>query len=730
MQPAADTTEPGRTAVPQREPTPGRFVRALRRWRWPVLAGWVVAAVLLFPYSNGLSSATHDTAAANLPSSAPSTRVAELQESAERGQPHSDQVTVVFVRDTGLTAADLRTIESEREAVTGLAGPIGSGGSVSAGGAAGRGDLGAAGPVQRSADGTAAGFTADVTAYPADLTGSDTDAVKAVRAAVAGSAGDGLRVAVTGSAAVTADSGIGNQSTLLLTSLAIVLIILLIVYRSPLLWVFPLLGTLAALILAKAVTHALAGAGLTVTSLSTAILTVLVLGTSTDYAMLLIHRYREELRLHPTPAEAMGVALRRTLPVVGASAATVVAAMLCLLAAQSAALRGLGPVAAVSVVSALLAQVTLLPAVLLVVGRPGFWPSVPRRAAAGRDESRIWAAVGRRVARRPLPVAGAALALLGVACVGLATLHTDNDPVAAVKGHPGSVTGARMLAGHFPPGATAPLLLLAPPGEAGTAAAAAAATAHVASVSPTSPVGGYSGYTVVMSVPPYGASGYATIADLRHRLERVAPGSLIGGGPAVQYDTDRAAHRDAIVLIPLILAVILVIVSVLLRAIVAPLILVVTTALSFAASLGLSSLLWRALGFSGIEAQLPLYIFVFLVALGVDYNIFLVARIREVGRRAGIREGTLRGLSVTGGVITAAGVVLAATFAALARLPLVPVAEVGIAIAVGVLLDTLLVRTVLVPAGLLAIGESVWWPSRVGRDGTPSGVRPAASPAR
>jgi RND superfamily putative drug exporter len=699
---------------------PDRLARILRWARWPVLAVWLALIVLLNPLSNDLSGKVHDTAQANLPANAASTRVAEIQDAATRGRPKTDQAVVVFVRDGGLSSADLTAITRARTAVADLVGHVAH--------AEGPGAL------RQSEDGRAALFTVDVSALAADQANADTDVVGAIRGAVAGPvgrAGDELRVEVTGAAAVTADGGIGNQNILLLTSLSIVVIILLLVYRSPLLWIFPLLGTVGSLIVAKAVTDGLASAGFTVTSISTAILTVLVLGTSTDYALLLVHRYREELRALPTPAEAMAVALRRTLPSLTASAATVVSAMLCLLAAQSAALRGLGPVAAVAIASVLAAQVTLLPALLLLVGRPGFWPLIPRQNQAGGEGSKAWRAIGDRVARRPVPVAIGAIVLLGAACAGLATLHTSNDPIAMVKGHKGSVVGEQLVTAHFTAGATDPLTVLSPADEAPRVAGAATATPNVASVVAGDPIGGYSVSTVTLSVPPYGPRGYATIAELRGRLADAAPDALVGGGPAVQYDTARAADRDAKVLIPLVLVVALVIISMLVRAIVAPIVLILTTGLSFAAAFGLASLLWHALGYPDIEAQLPLYIFVFLVALGVDYNIFLIARVREESRTLGIRDGTLRGLRVTGGVITAAGLVLAATFGALSRLPYVPVAQVGSAIAVGVLLDTLLVRTVLVPASLLVLGERSWWPStsagrsRRGPDRTPTA--PAAA---
>lgn len=520
--------------------------------------------------------------------------------------------------------------------------------------------------------------------------------------------------AVTGPAAVNADSSAGNQQTrLLLTALIIVAIILLIVYRSPLLWLLPLFGAIGAIVVAQAAAHGLANAGLTVSTLSADILIVLVFGAASDYALLLVHRYREELRRHATTEAAMATALRATLPTLAASAATVTCAMICLLVADSASLHGLGPVGAIGIVAAFLAQTTFLPALLLVVGRFAFWPRIPRPGAAGREESRVWAGIGARIARHRLRTVIVVVLLLGAACAGLTSLRIDNNPVDDVKGNPGSVVGAQLLAEYYPAGTIAPLVLLAPPGQAAPAAAAARATPGVGSVVPGAPVEGYDSYSVVLSVPPYGSAGTTALVDLRQRLSQDAPDSLVGGQPAIQYDAAQAAGRDDALIIPLVLVVIFIVIALLLRAVVAPLVLVATTALSFAASFGLSSLLWRfAFGYSGVQSVIPIYIFIFLVALGVDYNIFLSARIREESRQLGIRDGTLRGLGVTGGVITAAGIVLAGTFAALTQIPQVDIAEVGTAVALGVLLDTLVVRTVLVPASFLTIGERVWWPAR------------------
>jgi putative drug exporter of the RND superfamily len=695
---------PSMTSQRSRNIPRDRLAVALRRLRWPVLVAWLLLIVLLHPLAASLSKVTNDSVSAYLPSAAPSTRVALIQQGGTggAGQPQTDQAVVVLASAHGLTAGDLARAGAARAAVGALTGHVSG--------------LGRAGPLRRSADGQAVTFTTSVTASAQDQESADTGAVRAIRSAVAHAASraaPGLQDAVTGSAAITADSNGESQNTLLLTALVIVALILLLVYRSPLLWILPLLGALGAIVMAQAGAYGLASAGLTVSSLSTSILIVLVFGAASDYALLLTHRYREELSRHATTEEAMAVALRATLPTLAASAATVTCAMLCLLAAQSASLHGLGPVGAVGIVCALLAQVTFLPALLLVVGRAAFWPRVPRPGRAVRDESRIWAGIGARVARRPALVTVAAVLLLGAACAGLAALHSANDPLDNVKGHPGSVTGAHLLTAHYPAGDFAPLTLLAPPGEAAAAAATARSTPGVNTVVAGAPAEGYDSFSVAMTFSPYGARGTTLITDLRARLDHTAPRALVGGDPAIRYDIARAAHHDTMLLIPLVLAVILVIVMLLLRAVAAPLVLVATTALSFGASFGLSSLLWQhVLGYAGIESQLPLYIFIFLVALGVDYNIFLSARIREESRRLGPRRGTLRGLGVTGGVITAAGVVLAGTFAALAQLPQVDITEVGTAVALGVLLDTLLVRTVLVPAALLTLGDRVWWPSR------------------
>lgn len=524
--PARETTghrSGSRSGVPRPDDKLGRVLRLLR---WPVAVFWLLAIVALYPLASSLSSVTSDSAAAYLPSSADSTKVVELEQAAQHGlgKPDVDPVIVVFARSGGLTAADQAAIASVRAAVAQLAQALPG--------------LSAPGEAVPSADGTATYLAATVTTPAGSETAKDIAAVQPIRQAASAAVTrvhDGLQVAVTGQAAIVADSGVTSkaQTDLRLTALTIIVVILLLVYRRLLLWLFPLFGAIGAIVVAEAGAHGLGSAGLTVSSLSASILIVLTLGAASDYALLLVHRYREELRHHAAAEDAMAVALRRTFPTLIASAGTVTCAMLCLLAAQSASLHGLGPVGAIAIASAVLAQTTFLPALLLISGRAAFWPRALRQGIQGRDESRIWSGIGTRVARRPVLVALAAVVLLGAACLSLAAVHTDNSPTSSVKGHPGSVTGQQLLAAHYPAGALDPLDLLTPPQEAAAAAAAARATPGVASVAPSTPAGGYTRYMVTLSVNPYGSRGGTVIAGLRDRLARDAPGSLVGGGPAI-----------------------------------------------------------------------------------------------------------------------------------------------------------------------------------------------------
>ena len=413
--PAQQTTG-HRSGVPRPDDKLGR---ALRLLRWPVAVFWLLAIVALYPLASSLSSVTSDSAAAYLPSSADSTKVVELEQAAQHGlgKPDVDPVIVVFARSGGLTAADQAAIASVRAAVAQLA-------QATPG-------LSAPGKPVPSADGTATYLAATVTTPAGSETAKDIAAVQPIRQAASAAVTrvhDGLQVAVTGQAAIVADSGVTSkaQTDLRLTALTIIVVILLLVYRRPFLWLFPLFGAIGAIVVAEAGAHGLGSAGLTVSFAVRFDPHRADLGAASDYALLLVHRYREELRHHAAAEDAMAVALRRTFPTLIASAGTVTCAMLCLLAAQSASLHGLGPVGAIAIASAVLAQTTFLPALLLISGRAAFWPRAPRQGIQGRDESRIWSGIGTRVARRPVPVALAAVVLLGAACPSLAALHTDN----------------------------------------------------------------------------------------------------------------------------------------------------------------------------------------------------------------------------------------------------------------------------------------------------------------
>ncbi|MFE4062125.1 MMPL family transporter [Streptomyces sp. NPDC059096] len=612
-----------------------------------------------------------------------------------------------------LTAADRRAVAADRAAVA--AAPV----------------RGAAPPgaVEVSDDGKAALFPVRIQPVEAD-----DDTVGAAVGALRTTLGDpdrarpGLDVRVAGEAGLGTDTSAGDVDTaLLLTSMAIVAVLLLGTYRSPTLWLVPLFASLVAVLVARGAAYGLAEAGLSVTELSSAILIVLVFGAATDYALLLLNRYREELARHEDRHEAVAEALRRTTPAILASAGTVVAGLLCLLVADLAGLRGLGPVAAAGVVVALAAMVTLLPALLVCAGRGLLWPRIPSPSTPrGAADHRLWQAVGDRVVRRPRTAALLVTVALWLPVLALTGLRTSADPLDSAPPSAESVTGQRVLAAHFPEGAAAPLTVVLPPGADDAAVRTAVETARgtdrVAGAERGEPltVAGEPGprptLRVELAVPPYGDRAHAAVGELRAALARTTDGALVGGGPAVLMDHARAATDDTLRIVPLVLLAVTVVLGLLLRSLVAPLVLMAVNVLSFAASLGLATLVFdRVMGFGGVSAELFVYVFVFLVALGVDYTIFLMERIREERGRLSTTEAVRRGVTATGGVITAAGLVLAGTFAALAQLPDVTVAEVGIAVAIGVLVDTLLVRSVQVPALVVLLGDRTWWPGRYGR---------------
>jgi RND superfamily putative drug exporter len=681
-----------------------------RRTKWLVLLGWLVLVGALAPLAAGFESAQRNEPSSFLPGGTESLEVLEASDGFPGGE--STPAVAVFFRESGLTDVDRAFVGGVRDELV-AAPPEGAR---------------PAPPPSFSPDGRGALLTVPIVADGDEeiLAG----AVDDLRALLAG-APEGLEAKVTGPAGYSADASEvfeGINSTLLFATAGLVFVLLVLIYRSPIFWILPLLAVLLAESVVRGLGHALASAGVVINGQTGGILLVLVFGAGTDYALLLTARYREELRRTEDAHEAMATALRRAGPAILASAGTVVAGLLCLSFAQVNGTAGLGPVGAMGIAVAVTAMLTLLPVLLLIGGRRAFWPFVPRFGEPGRGGGGFWQRLGERIALRPRPVWLATTAALGVLCVGLVTLDDDLTSATSFRGTVESVEGQRLVERVFPGGASAPaVVLVRDPAEAETVRAAVARADGVSSVGPVERGEPGARFTATLAPDPYTERAYALIEPLRETARAAADGEvLVGGATAEERDLRAAAERDTKVLVPLVLAVVLAILVLLLRALVAPLLLIGTVVLSYLATLGLSSVVFDyAFGFAGEDPSLPLYAFIFLVALGVDYNIFLMARVREEAQARGTRAGMLRGLAVTGGVITSAGVVLAGTFSVLAVLPFVPLTEVGFAVAVGVLLDTLLVRSVLVPALAFDLGDRIWWPSALARRRPAEGTHPA-----
>jgi RND superfamily putative drug exporter len=539
----------------------------------------------------------------------------------------------------------------------------------------------------------------------------------------AGGSGGGLQVKLTGAAGFSLDAikVFGNiNGSLLLVAALIVLILLIAIYRSPIFWIIPFFTVLLAEAASRGLGYLLAEAGVTINGQTGGILPVLVFGAGTDYALLLVSRYREELRRHEDKHEAMAIALQSAGPAILASGLTVIAALLCLSIAEVNGTAGLGPVGAMGVGLAMISMLTMLPAALTICGRNWFWPRVPHLGESGVDETHgVWRRVGDRLAVRPRAVWITGSSVLALLAANLLNLDTGLTSGNSFRGEVDSVEGQKILARNFPAGASAPTDVIVP--DRGRAQAVAGALrARKDLVSRVSrPIAGAPGarMSVTLVSAPYDPKTLAQVPELRRVAKRAGgEATLVGGPTAQEYDLRQSAARDNRVIIPLTLAVVFVILAVLLRALLAPLLLILSVILSFAAALGVGVFVSDAIfGFPGVDPTLPLLCFVFLVALGIDYNIFLMARVREEAIRHGTREGTLRGLAVTGAVITGAGIVLAGTFGALAVLPLIVLTEIGFIVAFGVLLDTFVVRSVIVPALVMDVGRRVWWPSRLSR---------------
>ena len=673
---------------------------ANRRGKWVVVVVWLVIAGVAGPIGGKLSSVVKNDQASYLPGQAESTKVLSEVNKFPSGQ--TLPAVVIAERGGGITDAD-------RAAVAGMSARVTAAVAVLR-------DAATA-PVP-SKDGQALIF---IVPLRGDLDGPAVmDAIKIVRG-IARAAPSGLAVKVGGIAGITADEigafG-GIDGTLLIATLLIVVVILLITYRSPVLWVVPLLAVGIAYTIAQAVIYELAQhAGLVVSGESQGILTVLIFGAGTDYALLLIARYREELTRHHDKHEAMAIALRRALPAVLASASTVVLGLLCLFAATLNSDRGLGPVGAMAVLCTFAVLVTALPALLTLFGRRIFWPFRPVAGQTPDPLRSVWGRTGTRIAAHPRPVwivSTLALVVLGMFTLTLKTGLTNDQ---AFRTPPDSVAADVLVAAHFPAGVSNPADIVASAANAPEVLAAAVSTPGIASVRVAESGGGLVRIEATLTDANGTAVAFDTINALRSRVHAV-PGAnaMVGGESAIELDVENAAVRDREIVMPLILLVVFVVLSLLLRALLAPLLLIASVVLSYFAALGGAAILFNhVFNFAGIDQTLPLLGFVFLVALGVDYNIFLMSRVKEETATQGTHRGVLIGLATTGGVITSAGIVLAATFSALGLLPLVFLTEIGVLVAFGVLIDTLIVRSVLVPALVIDIGDRVWWPRWVTR---------------
>ncbi|MDQ7903006.1 MMPL family transporter [Phytohabitans sp. ZYX-F-186] len=676
-----------------------------RRTKFLAIALWLVVASAVGPLAVKLADVVTDDAVAWLPRTAEATQAFER---AEAAFPGSDRLVAVavYARDTGLTGADRAKAEADRAAFARYA----AGGQVP--------------PAIESEDGQAL-----LISFP--LAGDEdqqTESTGEVRDQLANAPPAGLRTGLTGSAGATDDlfdAFGGMDITLVLVTAGVVALLLLFTYRSPVLWLIPLICVGVASQVASAVVYLLAKhAGLTIDFQGQSVLTVLVFGVGVDYALLLIARYREELRRHRDRHDAMRVALRRSFPAILASAATVALSLLTLLAADLNSTRSLGPVGAIGIATAFLAMTLLLPAVLVLFGRWLFWPFVPRYSpdALAHDvaeDHRVWGRVAAFVGRRPRGVWVGTVVVLGLLSLGIGNLSVGLPSGETFTKEVGSVTGQRIIAAHFPEGSAMPAEVTARTGAADAVAAALRGVDGVATVAgpEASPDGQWVLIRTVLAAEPDSAAAKDTVDRMRDAVHAV-PGAdaLVGGQTAIDLDTDRASSRDERVVIPLILAVVFLILVVLLRALVAPLLLIASVVLSFAAALGVAGLVLGAMGYTKLFFGAPLQTFLFLVALGVDYTIFLMTRAREEAGQLGHQRGMLHALTVTGGVITSAGLVLAATFSALGILPLVPSVQIGVIVAAGVLLDTFVVRSLLIPALAVHVGRKVWWPGRPVRE--------------
>jgi putative drug exporter of the RND superfamily len=681
-----------------------------RRTKWFVLLAWVVLLSALAPLGQKLGDVTDNRTESFLPPNAESTEALRIQEQRFAGGETVGGL-VVYQRDGGLTPADRDAMTADAAAAAKTLPLVGkpSDPVVSPGGEV---------------------------AYFAVALPDDNDKIagwgKDLRGAVRSGDRDGLNVYVTGGVGFNADfeEVFGDIDVKVLgVTVVLVIALLLLIYRAPLIALIPLVVVGIAYSIAQGFVYLYAKSGATVSDNGATILVVLMFGVGTDYCLLLVSRYREELGRYQDKHEAMEHALRRAGPPILASGLTVALTMLVLLLADVGSTHSLGPVSAIGVTVAFVAGLSLLPALLTVAGRRGFWP---RRAIVAfhpegppEEHAGIWRRVGARVLQRPASALAVTLVLFTAGAFGLLAYKEDYSVTGFFKKQTESADGFDVLRSSLPAGALVPttVLVVRDGGQVSDADVAAVrktalgvrGVASVDSGSARSTDGSAARLTVIFDDDPFEASALDRAELLRDRLHAAAPAGtrvLVGDGSAVQADFNDAAARDLQLIVPLALLVIFVILAVLLEAIVAPLLLIGSVVISFVGTLGLSILFFRfVIGDAGVDNSLPTYAFIFLVALGIDYTIFLMSRVREEARRYGTREGTLRALAATGPVITSAGIILAGTFSVLMTLPVTFIFDLGFMVAVGILLDTFVVRTIMVPAIIELVGDRAWWPS-------------------
>jgi putative drug exporter of the RND superfamily len=682
-----------------------------RRTKFAVVGVWLVVLLAIGPLAGKFEDAQENDPADYLPANAESVKTLDRLD----GFPSDDEADAitVFHRDGGLTPADKAAIGRVRAAINERVRP-----KINADRP---GTVAETGPAQISGDAGTALLTTPIT-VPEEASGDAEDLLTDTPEEIKGelrSLPGGLEAEVTGPAGFAADAvEVFNDinGTLLFATAGLVLVLLIVIYRSPIFWLIPFFSVLLAELTTRGLGYLIAEAGVTVTGQSGGILPVLVFGAGTDYALLMVSRYREELRRHEDKHDAIRVAMRRTAPVILASGGTVMAALLTLSLAEVSGTSGLGPIGALGIAMAMLSMLTILPALLAIFGRRAFWPFVPRVGSAGADETHgVWRRIAEWVARGPRRVWVGTTAVLAVMIAGLAFLNSDLTTGNMFRDEVDSVRGQELLEAGFPAGSNAPTnVLVTDADRLGAVRSAVARAPGVAEISPhveRGPAGAK--LEVTLDEDPYSTAGFDLIPGIREAARGAAGGDVLVGGPtAEEHDLRESAARDNRLIVPIALLVVFLILAALLRAITAPLVLIGTVILSYFAALGIGAFFFdQVFDFPGMPPDLPLFAFVFLVALGIDYNIFLMARVREETLAHGTRDGTIRGLAVTGAVITSAGLVLAGTFSTLAVLPLVMLTEIGFTIAIGVLIDTFLVRSLLVPALVLEIGDRVWWPS-------------------